>query len=150
MAANLYSMQQLEAATGVTMRTLRQWIRLRLLPKPVGRGRGARYDQRHLVRAQVVLALRTKREPLRQIRQRIAELSEEQLGALVPAKPRATDATGVPIAPPEPSYPSNKWEVVYLMDGLTLMVSGDRGPLPRRVADEIYRHYAMPSMRGVR
>ena len=143
-------MQQLQAATGVTARTLRQWVQLRLLPKPLGRGRAARYDPRHLLRAQVVVALRAKGEPLRRIRSRFTELSEEQLSALLPPKAPPTDATGVPIPPPEPSYPFRKWEVVFLMEGLTLLVNADVGPLPRRIADQIYRHYAMPSMSATR
>ena len=50
MAVGSYSIQQLQAETGVSARNLRYWIRLKLVPKPLGRGRGARYDDRHLVR----------------------------------------------------------------------------------------------------
>ena len=41
--------------------------------------------------------------------------------------------------PPAPSYPS--WELVTLVDGLVLMVNTTKGPLVRRIADDIHRHY---------
>lgn len=144
MATPPYSIQVLQAESGIPARTLREWIRRRLLPKPSGRGRAARYDDRHLVRARVVQHLRIRDESLAAIRARIAALSEQQLLSLLPPAPRPTTPEGVPLPPPAPTYPSISWEVVHLMDGISLMVNPNRGPAVRRIADEIYRYYGAP------
>lgn len=147
MATGTFTIEVLQAETGVTLRTLRHWIRRKLLPKPIGRGRAARYDSRHLVRAHVIQDLRGKRLGLNAIHRRIASLSEEQLLAMLPPRPRALTPEGVPAPPPPPTYPSVTWEMIALMDGLTLMVNPSKGPALRRIADEIYRYYGAPPVR---
>ncbi|MDB4985722.1 MAG: HTH-type transcriptional regulator cueR [Myxococcaceae bacterium] len=149
MPGGVCTMEELEAETGISSRTLRQWIRLRILPAPIGKGRGSRYDQRHLLRARAVRALRAQQVSLPEVRQRLASLSNEQLAALALPSGRTTDELGVPMPPAAPSYPSTTYEVVPLMEGLSLFVSTELGPLPRRIADEIYRHYAIPGTRRV-
>jgi hypothetical protein len=37
------------------------------------------------------------------------------------------------------------WEVVQLMDGMVLMLNPSRGPVLRRIAADILRHYGMPA-----
>lgn len=145
MAVGTFTMQSLEQQTGVSARTLRHWIRQKVMPKPIGRGRGARYDDRHVVRARAVQHLRTSgRLSLAAIRSRISPLSDEQVLALIPPLPRPTTPDGVPVPPPAPTYPAQTWEVVVLMDGLLLMVNPSQGAVLRRIADEIYRYYAAP------
>lgn len=147
MAATTYSMKELEKNTGVQARTLRHWIRQKLLPRPLGTGRAARYLESHLRRAKAIAAMRAQGRSLRTIRARLSQLSEEQLLALVPTPRRALTAEGVPQPPPAPSYPAVSWELVTLADGLVLMVNPGAGPLVRRIADEIYRHYSAPPQR---
>ena len=97
----------------------------------------------------VDLARDVQGRSLRTIRARLGELSEEQLLAMVPPPQRALTAEGIPQPPPAPSYPAVSWELVALADGLVLMVNPAVGPLVRRVADEIYRHYsAAPPRQG--
>ena len=144
MADGTYAIRELQALTGVQPRTLRHWIRSKLLPKPFGRGRAARYGESHVLRARVIQRLRTERLSLRAIQARIGSLSEEQLRALVPAEPRPTLADGKPAPTPAPTYPSVLWEVIALTDGLVLMVNSTRGPAVRRLAAEIYRYYGAP------
>ena len=144
MANETFTIRGLEAESGVQARTLRHWIRQKLLPKPLGRGRAARYDSRHLLRARAVQHLRTFDQSLSAIRGRIGSLSEQELLALVPPRPRPTTAEGLPTPPPAPTYPAVTWEVIALMDGLVLMVHSGKGPALRRIADEIYRYYGAP------
>jgi DNA-binding transcriptional MerR regulator len=142
MAAKHYSMRELQDMAGVQGRTVRHWVRHKLIPKPLGRGRGARYTEQHVLLARVVQQLRTQRLSLRAIRARLAQLTPEQMKAMLP-RPRDVRLTpeGMPAPPPTPSYPSTSWEIVPLMDGLVLMVNSSKAPALRRVANEIYRYY---------
>lgn len=144
MGAGLYTMAELAAASGVPARTLRQWIRMRLLPRPAGRGRAARYGEVHLLRARAVRHLRREKVSVPMIRARLGGLDERGLLALVPPAPRVVSADGVPAPPPAPSYPCTRWELVTLLDGLVLMVDPQRGPALQRIADDIFRHYGTP------
>ena len=136
-------MQELQALTGVRVRTLRHWIRKKLLAKPAGKGRGARYNERHLQRAKVIGLMRSQRKSLREIRSALDRLSDDELPALLPKPKLALTPEGIPVPPPPPSYPAVSWEHVVLVDGLVLMVDASKGQLLRRVADEIYRHYGV-------
>jgi DNA-binding transcriptional MerR regulator len=141
-AAKTYSMQELQGLAGVRPRTLRHWVLERVLPKPIGRGRGARYTEAHVLRAKVTRGLRGQGLSLPAIRARLEGLAEDQLRALVPASPSvAPAAEGARPPPPEPRYPAVSWEVVTLMDGLVLLVNPGRGAAIRRVAADIYRYY---------
>jgi DNA-binding transcriptional MerR regulator len=144
MAGGSYSIQELQAQTGVSTRSLRYWIRLKLVPKPLGRGRGARYDERHLIRVRVIQHLRNQKLSTDAIRARIASRTDAEIAAMVPPAPRAVTPEGVPLPPAAATYPFQTWELVYLMEGLSLMVNPSFGPLVRRIADDIFRHYAMP------
>jgi DNA-binding transcriptional MerR regulator len=141
MTAETYNIDALERVSGVQSRTLRHWIKRKLLPKPIGKGRGARYDARHLVRARAIRHLRSKELSLRDIQTRMTGLSEQQIAALVPPEPRPITTEGLPVAPPLPSYPAEAWEVIPLFDGMVLMVNSSKGPGLRRIAGEIYRYY---------
>jgi DNA-binding transcriptional MerR regulator len=125
------------------VRTLRDWVHRKVLPRPVGRGRAARYTAQHLLQARATQHLRSSGAGLREIRNRLTALNEQELQALIPP-PRPKTADGRPASPPEPTYPSMMWEVVQLMDGMVLMLNPDRGPVLRRIADDIYRHYGLP------
>jgi DNA-binding transcriptional MerR regulator len=140
-----YGMRELQGLVGVQPRTLRHWVKKRLLPKPVGRGRGARYTQGHVLRAKVIRQLRAKGLSLGAIRTKLEALSEEQLVVLLPREqPNGLTGEGMPGPPPATTYPFVSWEVVTLMDGLVLLVNGSKAPGLRRVVDDIYRHYAGP------
>lgn len=147
MTAASFPIETLEQQSGVAARTLRHWIRLKVLPKPMGRGRAARYDDRHLVRAIVARQLRTTRASLPSIAKRIASMTDAELQTHAQREAHAASiAAGVvPSPPPAPSYPATHWELVTLLDGLVLMVNTTKGPLIRRIADDIYRHYGIPS-----
>jgi DNA-binding transcriptional MerR regulator len=137
-----HTARRLSTLTGVSARTLRSWIAQGVLPKPQGKGRGARYSDTHVQVARAVLGLRRQGVALSQMSLRLAQLDKQQLERL--AQP-VNNAPAERPAPPEPSYPFARWEVVELMPGLALIVSPEKGPVLRRVADEIYRHYSAKS-----
>lgn len=68
MAGRTYTILELQGIVSIQARTLRHWIRRKLLPKPLGRGRSARYIEAHLLRAQAVLHFRSQRAGLEVIR----------------------------------------------------------------------------------
>ena len=79
MGNGTYTIQALLEELGISARTWRHWIRQKLVPRPIGRGRGARYDSRHLARGRAVKALKSRGTSLRRIRGRIESLSEPEL-----------------------------------------------------------------------
>jgi hypothetical protein len=86
---------------------------------------------------------------LREIRARIAGLSEVELAKLVPQHGVVAERFGAPEQivsaqqdGVQAAYPTKAIEVVELMDGLSLHVNLERGGLVKRVAADIYRNYA--------
>ena len=125
---------------------MRHWVRKRVLPKPIGKGRGARYTEAHVPRTKVTRQLRSQGTSLPAIRARLESLTEDQLRALLPP---AASADGVPAPPPPPAYPAESWDVVALMDGLVLLVNPKRGAALRRIAADIYKYYGGAAVRMV-
>lgn len=143
--AKTYSIRELQGLAGVRARTVRNWVRKKVLPKPMGSGRGARYTESHVLRAKVTRHLRARGVSLPAIRRQLDGLREDQLVALLPPTAPSTPAPdGVPAPPPAPNYPAVSWDVVTLMDGLVLLVNPSRGAAPRRIAADIYRYYGGP------
>lgn len=62
-----YTLEELEAASGVSARTIRNYTSLKLLPSPP-RGRGAYYTAEHLVALQRISALKVLGHSLDKIR----------------------------------------------------------------------------------
>ncbi len=61
------TLHQIEAITGVQIRTLRSWIDEGLLEPPDKSGRGARYPRENVDRARAVLRLKAKKKTLKEI-----------------------------------------------------------------------------------
>jgi DNA-binding transcriptional MerR regulator len=146
MSSHTLTLLELQQASGVPARTLRRWIKRRLLPKPIGRGRSARYGDEHLLRAKAIHGLRLERRSLRQIQERLSTSSREQIGAGL-ARPLTLEARPVtlearPGPAPEPAYPFTSWQVVQLSAGLALLVNPARGPAVRQLAEQLYRQCA--------
>jgi DNA-binding transcriptional MerR regulator len=78
-----YTMNDLVAQTGVPARTVRYYIQEGLLPPAHGRGPGATYDAGHLVRLRAIALLRQQHVPLAQINERLANLTERDLAAML-------------------------------------------------------------------
>ena len=102
-----YTMADLEAATGLAARTIRFYITQGLLPAARGRGVGATYGPTHLLRLKAIGLLKKDNTPLEQIRQRLADMRDSELAAMLE----------VETAPPE-----DRWRRVMLHPDLELHV----------------------------
>ena len=94
--------------TGVAARTIREWIRLDLLPRPSGYGPAALYTKDHLLRIWAVLALRKEGLGLEATKEQLASMSARDLGRYRPKKTTAPpgSASGAPsAAPTDPAGP---------------------------------------------
>ena len=68
-----YSIQDLCEKTGLPRRTIHFYSQQGLLPPPAGAGPGTRYDDRHLLRLQIILRLRQQGLRLDEIRLKLQE-----------------------------------------------------------------------------
>jgi len=110
-AERSYTLDDLTAQTGVTVRTVRYYISEGLLPPPHGAGPGTRYTRRHLDRLLLIGALKDAYLPLKEIRRRIAAMTDAEIHEAVeqvlsrsgetPAQDNDVDAVAsVMMAPP--------------------------------------------------
>ncbi len=88
-----YSLDELTDQAGVTVRTVRYYIAEGLLPPPVGGGPRSAYTSGHLDRLRLIGRLKDAYLPLREIRRRLAGLSDEEVGAAL-ARTEEPAATG--------------------------------------------------------
>lgn len=78
-----YSIQELEEQTGIPARTIRYYITRGLLAPAYGRGPSARYDLGHLLRLRLINQLKEERLSLDEIKERLGELSDADVEALL-------------------------------------------------------------------
>ena len=74
-----YSIQDLSEKTGLPRRTIHFYTQQGLLPPPQGSGLGARYDESHLLRLQLIPVFRAEGLRLDQIRERFQEMALSEL-----------------------------------------------------------------------
>jgi DNA-binding transcriptional MerR regulator len=84
-----YSLTELAGLAGVTPRTIRYYMSQGLLPSVGTSGPGAKYDDAHLARLRLVRRLQREHLPLAEIRQRLEDLDDDAIAALVD-EPTAT------------------------------------------------------------
>jgi DNA-binding transcriptional MerR regulator len=72
-------MDDLEAESGVSSRTIRYYISEGLLPPAYGRGPSAVYDADHMLRLRYIQQLKAARLPLNDIRERLNGLTSDDL-----------------------------------------------------------------------
>lgn len=107
-----YSMQELEEQTGISARTIRYYVAKGLLAPAYGRGPTATYDLGHLLRLRLIRRLKDgERLPLAEIQARLAQLSDDDIEALL----------GVETQPAE-----DRWRRIALHPDIELHVR-DRG-----------------------
>jgi DNA-binding transcriptional MerR regulator len=84
---------------GISVRTLRSWIKARVLPRPPRQGHGNRFDRAAIVRAHAVAALRRDGVPLPHIARFLAQKGDvelRELGGLSPAPPPRPPIAALP------------------------------------------------------
>lgn len=77
--SNGYTLNELTEATGVTNRTVRYYVSEGLLPPPVAAGPRSYYTESHLQRLRLIGYMKDAYLPLREIRRRLQELSDEEI-----------------------------------------------------------------------
>src|SRR5258707_11155039 len=78
-----YKISELADAAGTTPRTVRFYTAEGLLPPPDARGRYALYSNEHLDRLRLIDRLKEAHQPLNAIRERLAQLTGEEIGSLL-------------------------------------------------------------------
>lgn len=76
-----YRLADLVSATGVTQRTIRFYIAEGLLPPPEGAGPAAVYTRAHRDRLALINLLKDRYLPLREIRRRLAPMTDDEVRA---------------------------------------------------------------------
>ena len=87
---------ELTAAMDVSVRTVRYYIAEGLLPPPEGSGPGSAYTQGHLDRLRLIQRLKEAYLPLKEIRRRVAGLSDDEVRSVLAADDRAAPVTSSP------------------------------------------------------
>jgi DNA-binding transcriptional MerR regulator len=77
------SLAELTEAADVSVRTVRYYIGEGLLPPPEGAGPGSSYGRGHLDRLRLIQRLKSAYLPLKEIRRRLAGLSDDDVQALL-------------------------------------------------------------------
>ena len=109
---DFYRLAELAELTGVTPRTIRYYIVEGLLSPPQGAGPAAVYTAAHRDRLRLIAALKARYVPLREIRRRLAALTDAQVRAELrdqgAAQRPAADGTspGTNAEPATPRAPS--------------------------------------------
>jgi DNA-binding transcriptional MerR regulator len=107
------SIGELADAAGLSRRAVRFYVQQKLLPTPLGRGRGRHYDASHLARLARIAELQAAGHSLDAIR-RILD------GKPVEAtSPPAANGDGRP-ARPRPALSAELWTRIRLADGVEL------------------------------
>lgn len=126
-----YSIADLERETGVSSRNIRYYISEGILPPAYGRGPTATYDLGHLLRLRMIARLRDEGIGLKEIRERLGGMSDEDIAATLKIQTR----------PPE-----DRWRRVMLHPSLELHVRepGGEPDLALEEAVELLVRLAQP------
>jgi len=143
--------------TGVAPRTVREYIRLGLLPRPEGVGPAALYSREHLQRLWAIQQMQGEGMLLVDIQARMETMTARELSRVKPPEEPAPPPPVVPAEPPveraEPvalSVPEadalpggSRWLLASLLPGMVLMVRDDAPAIVRRAAAEIIERYSV-------
>ena len=89
MTTDRYSLTELADLAGVSVRTVRYYQSQGLLSSSGTSGPGAKYDEAHLARLQLIRRLQRDHLPLAEIRRRLADLDDATVMTLAEAAPPA-------------------------------------------------------------
>jgi DNA-binding transcriptional MerR regulator len=144
-----YTKQEVMARSGLPDRTIRNYIRRGLLPRPVGYGLAAEYDEDHMVRAVTIGRLRADGIQIDAIADQIAGWKTLQFKRFVaktdPKEPEeAAPAPTAPVPAPAPSTHPPGASASTHSDEALLGEPVERGPLPARKRLEAITEAALP------
>ncbi len=94
---------ELAERAGVTVRTIRYYTDEGLLPQPEAQGKYAYYTQAHLFRLDLIRQLKDAYLPLREIRQVLQALTDEQVVQRLHLSPHVGPQKAAASAPPPPA-----------------------------------------------
>jgi len=106
------SIGELADAANLSRRAVRFYVQQKLLPTPLGRGRGRHYDRSHLDRLRRIAELQSAGHSLDAIRQILD-------GKPAPALKAESD-NGARPTKPKPALSAELWTRIRLMDGVEL------------------------------
>src|SRR5688572_4244702 len=90
-----FDLAHLCEAADVTARTVRYYIQQGLLPAPETRGPAAHYHEGHLARLRLIKRLQREHLPLREIRKRVAKLTDDDDESLLKSAPSKRDQSAL-------------------------------------------------------
>jgi DNA-binding transcriptional MerR regulator len=90
------SIEELAARAGVSVRTVRYYIGEGLLSGPANRGKYASYDEQHLARLRLIRRLVDQHVPLAEVRERLAQLSVDEVHSVLQQEERQDVAAASP------------------------------------------------------
>src|SRR3954470_6765502 len=105
---------ELADAANLSRRSVRFYVQQKLLPTPLGRGRGRHYDRSHLDRLRQIAELQSAGHSLDAIRQ----ILDGKPAARAPKS--AESDNGARSARPKPPLAAELWTRIRLMDGVEL------------------------------
>lgn len=91
MSDKYFSIQELAALAGVSVRTIRFYLSEGLLPSPAMRGRYTDYDESYLYRLRLIQKLKDAHLPLREIRRQMQNLSAASVRELAQSEELMVD-----------------------------------------------------------
>lgn len=91
---------------GVSVRTIRYYVKEGLLPAPQFRGRYSFYDEAYLYKLKLIQQLKQAFLPLKEIRRQLENLTAEQIKVLVDEREKAASNDGTVEAAMPPSMPA--------------------------------------------
>ena len=91
----MYTIADLEAASGVNRRNIHFYIQQGLVPPAAGAGLGARYDDEHLLRLRAIPVLRNRGLRLDEIREKLTRIKTAELRQLLSQPQPPPGAPGI-------------------------------------------------------
>ena len=131
----MYTIADLEAASGVNRRNIHFYVQQGVLPPPSGAGLAARYDDEHLLRLRAIPLLRNRGLRLDEIRDKLADADRRGIEQILtqpqplPGETRRAARTSI----------AGRTTIRYVLaDGVEILVDGGIPPSVReRVAQLI-------------
>lgn len=149
-----YSIADLAHLAETSTRQIHAWKDAGLLPSALSPGRYARYSDEHLLRTRVIVALRRRDQPLREIRRLMKGKTAEELQSLLDSlNSQLGSAASLPaLSANESAVPNSSgiaatqapppvWEVHNVRRGLVVMVCVEEGAEVRRLAQQMCENY---------